>query len=84
VKRHSSASARIPSRTLRAKLRSFDRKMLRASCWVMVETPRTWSSSVQLTQMPRAMPIGSTPGWERKRRSSTATIALRMIGGISS
>ena len=42
------------------------------------------SLPVARIQSARTMPIGSTPGCERKRRSSTATIASRMIGGISS
>jgi hypothetical protein len=32
----------------------------------------------------RATPIGSTPMWLRKRLSSTAIIAARIVGGISS
>ena len=38
---HSSASDRIISRNLRAKVRLLVRKTLRASCWVIVEAPWT-------------------------------------------
>ena len=42
------------------------------------------AAALDATNSERTMPIGSTPRCERKRRSSTATIASRMIGGISS
>ena len=65
---------------LRPKVRLLVRKMLRASCWVMVEPPCAPAAALDTrTLTERAMPIGSTPIWLRKRRSSTAIIAARIV-----
>jgi hypothetical protein len=57
--------------------------MLRASCCVIVDPPCRHSPVSHRTLTARAKPIGSTPGWLRKRLSSTLSIAFFMIGGIS-
>ena len=80
----SSASASTPSRALRPKVRLLVKKMLRASCWVMVDPPCFQRPLSTRTLTDRAMPIGSTPKWLRKRLSSTEIIAARIVAGILS
>ena len=76
------ASARITSLTLRTNVRLLVRKMLRASCWVMVDPPWRQLPLSTLTLIDRPMPIGSTPMWLRNRLSSTEIIAARISSGI--
>ena len=78
----SSARASTPSLILRVKLRLLVRKMLRASCCVIVEVALTRRLLVMPETIARPIPIGSTPMWLRNRRSSTAIIAARISGGI--
>ncbi len=80
----SSARASTPSRALRSIVRFELRKMLRASCWVIVDVARRRVPVVAETQVARANPMGSTPGCMSNRRSSTEIIASRMTCGISS
>ena len=82
VKRRSSASASTHSLNLRPKVLVLVRKMLRASCWVMVDPPCTQRPRCTLTVTARMIPIGSTPGCERKRLSSIAIIAFFIEAGI--
>ena len=50
----------------------------------MVEPPCRQLPLSMRTLNERATPIGSTPMWLRNLLSSTAIIAARMVGGISS
>ena len=69
---------------LATKLRLLVRKMLRASCCVMVEVALTRRPFTMRRPIARPMPIGSTPIWLRKRRSSVEISAARISGGIRS
>jgi hypothetical protein len=71
----SRASDRIASRILRSNVRLLLRKMLRASCCVMVEPPWRQRPLCARTITERMMPTGSTPQCSRNRRSSTETSA---------
>jgi len=72
----------MPSLIFRVKLRLLVRKTLRASCWVIVEVALMRLLRVNADVMARPIPIGSTPIWLRKRRSSVEIIAARISGGI--
>ncbi len=72
----------IISRSLRSRVRSFVRNMLRASCWVIVLPP--WRMPPAFLFSMAALPIDSRfiPLWVRKRESSAAITALRSHGEI--
>ena len=53
-------------------------------CWVMVEPPCTALRLRMSAHVARASPMGSTPEWRKKLRSSVSTTARRTTGGTSS
>ena len=58
----SSITASAASRALRPSVRWFERKSVRASCWVSVLPPCAAPRRRTSVQSARAMPTGSTPG----------------------
>ena len=67
------------SRTLRASVRSGERKRFFASCWEMVEAPRTRPRSATALAISRK----SNPRWPKNPASSLAVTARTSVCGIS-
>ena len=76
VSHASSQNAINTSRIFRAAVRSESRNAFFASCCVIVLPPWSRPRDVMLWTNARAMPCGSIPQCERKRRSSIARNAL--------
>ena len=73
----------IASSTLRARVRSDERKRFFASCWVRVLPPCTTAAARRFAQAARAMEIGESPWCSKNRWSSTATSPATSTGGAS-